>query len=99
MIIKKDRIRLGIIGIGNMGSEHCRTILAGKCPEIELSAVADLRRERLAWAKENLPENTRIFRNGSELIGSAGESVSGAIESIFTGMIDVVSHVRLCATP
>ena len=68
--MKNNKIRLGIIGIGNMGSEHCRTILAGKCPETELAAVADLRAERIAWAKENLPDSTRIFRNGSELIRS-----------------------------
>ena len=68
--MERNRIRLGIIGIGNMGSEHCRTILAGKCPEIELSAAADLRPERLEWAKKNLPGHTRIFRSGSELIGS-----------------------------
>ena len=68
--MERNRIRLGIIGIGNMGSEHCRTILAGKCPEIELSAAADLRSERLEWAKKNLPGHTRIFRRGSELIGS-----------------------------
>ena len=37
------KIRLGVIGIGNMGSEHCRNLAAGKCPEIELAAVADVR--------------------------------------------------------
>ena len=68
--MERNRIRLGIIGIGNMGSEHCRTILAGKCPEIELSAAADLRPERLEWAKRNLPGHTRIFRSGSDLIRS-----------------------------
>ena len=68
MNMDKDKIRLGIIGIGNMGSEHCRTILAGKCPETELAAVADLRSERLAWAKENLPDSIRIFKSGNELI-------------------------------
>ena len=66
----KKRVRLGIIGIGNMGSEHCRTILAGKCPETELTAAADTRPERLAWAKENLPGSTRIFGSGNELICS-----------------------------
>ena len=41
------KIRLGIIGIGNMGSKHTKNILAGKCPEIELCAVADIKQERL----------------------------------------------------
>ncbi len=65
----RKQVRLGIIGIGNMGSEHCRLILGGKCPEIELAAAADLRPERREWAKKNLP-GTRVFGDGRELIGS-----------------------------
>ena len=37
---------LAVIGTGNMGSEHCRMILEGKCPEVRLCAAADLRPER-----------------------------------------------------
>ena len=64
-----DKIRLGIIGIGNMGSEHCRLILNGKCPEIELTAAADLRAERRAWAGQALP-GVQVFGDGRELIES-----------------------------
>ena len=64
----EGKIRLGVIGIGNMGSEHCRLILGGKCPEVALTAVADLRAERRAWAEETLPEGVRIFSSGEELI-------------------------------
>ncbi len=63
-----EAIRLGVIGIGNMGSEHCRSILAGRTPEIRLCAVADLRHSRRAWARENLPSAVRVFASGSELI-------------------------------
>ena len=63
------KIRLGIIGIGNMGSEHCRLILDGKCPEIALTAVADPRADRQAWAAEMLP-GVRVFADGRELIES-----------------------------
>lgn len=41
-----NKVRLGIIGIGNMGSGHVESILDGKVPEIELAAVADLRESR-----------------------------------------------------
>ena len=37
-----DKIKLGIIGIGNMGSGHASNIKSGKCPEIELAAIADM---------------------------------------------------------
>ncbi len=65
-----EKVRLGIIGIGNMGSGHCATILEGKVPELELAAVADLRESRREWAKENLPESVHIFENGDDLIAS-----------------------------
>ena len=71
-----EQIRLGIIGIGNMGSEHCRTILEGQCPEVCLAAVADPREERREWARQALPEGIRIFADGQELIGS------GACEAV-----------------
>ena len=67
---QEARIRLGIIGIGNMGSEHCRMILSGACPETELCAVADLRQERREWAGGNLPESVLVCADGRELIAS-----------------------------
>ena len=49
------KVRLGIIGIGNMGSGHANNILKGLCPEIQLCAVADINPDRIRWAEENLP--------------------------------------------
>ena len=88
-MMKRDRIRLGIVGIGNMGSEHCRTILAGKCPEVELTAVADLRPERCAWANEILPAGTWVFAGGSELIRS------GACEAVLVAAPHF-QHEEIC---
>ena len=65
----KQEIRLGVIGIGNMGSEHCRNILSGACPEIRITSAADLREERRTWAAENLP-GAAVFSSGSDLIRS-----------------------------
>ena len=64
------KIRLGVIGIGNMGSEHCRNLAAGKCPEIELAAVADVREDRMEWARHELPESVKVFPAGRDLIRS-----------------------------
>ena len=63
-----EKVRLGIIGIGNMGSAHAESIIGGKVPEIELAAVADLRQERREWAEKKLPESVRIFSDGDSLI-------------------------------
>jgi len=66
-----QKVRLGIIGVGNIGSTHTRNIMAGRCPEIDLCAVADLRPERLAWAEENAPKAVR-FKTAEELLAYDG---------------------------
>lgn len=65
-----SKVRLGIIGIGNMGSSHAKNIAEGKTPDIELTAVADRKEDRRNWAKENLPETVQIFEEGTELMDS-----------------------------
>ena len=63
-----DKVRIGIIGIGNMGSGHVEMLLAGEVPELELTAVADIRECRRKWAEDKLPSEIRIFENASELM-------------------------------
>ena len=100
---ESERVRLGIIGIGNMGSEHCRLILDGKCPEIELAAAADLRPERREWAEKELP-GARVFGDGLELIGSGCcEAVLIAVphyrhEPLAVAALEAGLHV-LCEKP
>ena len=36
-----EKIRLGIIGMGIMGTGHLKSILDGACPRIEVTAMAD----------------------------------------------------------
>ena len=63
-------IRLGIIGIGGMGSGHALSIAEGKVPGIRLSAVADIRKERLKWAEKELPAGLKTYSDGREMIDS-----------------------------
>ena len=49
-----EKIRLGIIGVGNMGSAHGTNIVGGRCPDFELRAVADVNPARLEWARKHL---------------------------------------------
>ena len=65
-----EKVRLGIIGIGGMGTNHALSIVKGNVPEMELTAVADIREIRRSWAKENLPGSVDIFEDGRELIES-----------------------------
>jgi len=68
-------LKLGIIGVGNIGSSHVNNVRSGSCPEVVITAVADRRESRRAWARENLP-GVQIFNEGSELIAS------GACEAV-----------------
>lgn len=63
------KVKLGIIGIGNMGRGHFCNWLDGSMPEIEVTCVADLDKRRTAWAKEKCPE-IKCFSSGDELIES-----------------------------
>lgn len=65
-----DKVRMGIIGIGGMGSAHCFRILNGSVPNMELCAVADNRQCRLDWARAELPESVEVFDDGRKLIDS-----------------------------
>ncbi len=64
------KIRLGVIGAGNMGSGHIRNILDGKCPEITVTAVADINPSRQAWARETLGASVAVFSSAEELLDS-----------------------------
>ena len=64
-----DKVRIGIIGIGGMGSGHARMISAGEIEGMELTAVADINPARLEWAKETMPSVAR-FATAEELVDS-----------------------------
>ncbi len=66
-----EKIKLGIIGLGNMGSNHAKNIKEGKCPEIELVAVADINPDRIEWAKQqNYAENIAWFDDAIAMLDS-----------------------------
>lgn len=69
------KIKLGIIGIGNMGTGHICNWQDGLMPEIDVVAVADRNEARRTWAREHLP-GVQVFSEGSELIAS------GACEAV-----------------
>ena len=66
----QPEIRLGIIGIGNIGSSHARNVLEGQCPELRLTAVADINPKRLEWARANLGEGVARFDDALAMLDS-----------------------------
>lgn len=55
-----EKIRVGIVGIGNMGTSHLRNYKEGKMPEVEITAVCDIKADRLEWAEKEFPEIARF---------------------------------------
>lgn len=64
------KVKLGIIGIGNMGSGHAHNIVRGECPEFELVAVADIKPQRIEWAKKELPAEINCFETAEAMLDS-----------------------------
>jgi len=62
-----SRIRLGVVGIGGMGTFHANYILKGEVPDAELIAVCDTDPARLQHARENFGENIQCFDNADAL--------------------------------
>lgn len=64
-----EKIRLGIIGTGNMGIGHLQNVIDGKCPRIEVTAVADIDPEKLENSRKILPALT-CFDNAEKMLDS-----------------------------
>jgi predicted dehydrogenase len=67
-----NTVRLGIIGMGNIGRYHADYLLHGKVSRCQLAAVADAFAPLDAWAAKGL----QTFKDGEELIRS------GAVDAV-----------------
>ena len=65
-------VRLGIVGIGNMGSAHAAGIYAGRVKGLKLTAVCDCNEKRLAWARENLPGLSGYYPEFAQMLDAGG---------------------------
>lgn len=60
-----SKVRIGIVGIGNMGFSHAKQVLAGKISRLELTAVADM-----DPAKLNRVPQVKGFASADEMMAS-----------------------------
>ncbi|MDO7907987.1 Gfo/Idh/MocA family oxidoreductase [Paenibacillus sp. JX-17] len=65
-----NNIRVGVIGIGNMGSAHARTLSSGAIPGAVLTAVCDAREQMRSWTQEHLSAEVPFWNDSDELIRS-----------------------------
>lgn len=64
-----QKIRLGIIGMGNMGSGHLQNVLDGLCPSVTVTAVSDINPEKLEQVKTKDP-SIALFTDTLEMLDS-----------------------------
>ncbi|MBQ9797939.1 MAG: Gfo/Idh/MocA family oxidoreductase [Clostridia bacterium] len=66
-----EKVRFGIIGVGNMGSGHSKNLLAGKVENGVLAAVCDLKDSKLEAIKAlEGAENVATFHDYKEMLNS-----------------------------
>ena len=65
-----DRVRMGVIGIGSMGSAHAMQIHKGRVEGMTLTAVCDTDPLRLEWAAEEFGKATFFYTDYHDLISS-----------------------------
>ena len=74
------KVRLGVIGVGNMGRSHCKNIKEGKCPEIELVAIAERNEKRIQAMKDDGYEGVTYFEDAEAMMDS------GLIDSVLVAI-------------
>lgn len=64
-----NKVKIGIIGYGNMGTEHVKNLMNGKVPKMELAAMCDISADRRKVFAERYPD-IPVFENAEELYKS-----------------------------
>lgn len=66
-----EKVKFGIIGVGNMGSGHLKSFFNGKVANGICTAIADINPQKIEKALSDCPGDYEIFSTGSELIEKA----------------------------
>ena len=65
-----DKVRFGVIGLGNMGIVHAQYLFNGEIEGAVLGAVCDIKDVKRQWAKEKFGEDFPIYENYKDLLKS-----------------------------
>lgn len=63
-------LRVGIIGVGNMGSNHAQCFKDNKVENGKLTAICDINPDKLDKQREKFGDEVAYFENASDLINS-----------------------------
>ena len=64
-----SEVRVGIIGIGNMGTSHAHNIYKGEVSRMKLTAICDIAVKRREYAEENF-DGVKVFDNAEDMMKS-----------------------------
>ncbi|WP_062107130.1 Gfo/Idh/MocA family protein [Bacillus niameyensis] len=64
-------VKVGIIGLGNMGTAHATALKGGKVKGARLAAVCDPRTDRLDWIREEFGSQVQCFESVDEFFEKA----------------------------
>lgn len=64
-----EKLRFGIVGVGNMGSAHQKNFMEGKMPEAVLTAICDIDEAKRAASLEKYPD-VKVFDDAEALFQS-----------------------------
>ena len=67
-----DVVRIGVIGLGNMGNFHIEYLAGNEIPGAELKAVCDVDPAQLARAKSRVGEGVEAYGDADDLLRSNG---------------------------
>ncbi|SER42948.1 Predicted dehydrogenase [Gracilibacillus ureilyticus] len=66
-----EKVKIGIIGVGNMGRSHAHKLSNGEVNGAVLTAVCDASVEKLDWIRTNLPEEIQLFQDEDDFLNNA----------------------------
>lgn len=65
-----DLVRIGIVGVGNMGLSHASKIYNGEVPHAKLTAVCDTDQNRLKQAQDRFGQDVKYFSSAEDMYRS-----------------------------
>ena len=83
-----EKVRYGVVGIGNMGSTHCRSLANGLVKNAVLAAVCDINPAKIEAIKKDVGENVACFSDAREMF------VSGLVDCVIIA-VPHYSHPEL----
>ncbi|MFJ7728643.1 Gfo/Idh/MocA family protein [Neobacillus sp. NPDC097160] len=67
-----DLVKVGVIGIGNMGSSHVQLLDKGQIKRATLTAICSRNEGRNEWVKNNTQGDVQIFRDEETFFSESG---------------------------